>query len=283
LTISGNTQVGEAEADIICISNYSTNIGLNIYAEVSNVTSTTLPKIQIYNDGTPTLFNTNINIADNVAYSFTDLSSSTYVPNINFLYNSLTTLVVNQNTAVPTSQTITFSISPSYSVTYSTAFYNTALCDSAKATFTLSTTGRATFSFSPQSPSPNTYNNNNAYCQLTTPTWSNGTADENMQNYFNGASNPFLLGIWNSLTILNLPTFPFYISSTEINQYGASMYSSVLSYPTDTSYFQTYTAQVSCFLDATGGQNLALYVYPPLNGITTSLAVQILPFTFSFG
>jgi len=70
LTICGNTQVGAGEADIICISNYpQSNVALNIYGELYSVTKTTVPKIQVYNDGTATLFNTNITLPAQSTYN----------------------------------------------------------------------------------------------------------------------------------------------------------------------------------------------------------------------
>jgi hypothetical protein len=68
LTIVGNNQIGEAEADIICI-NQTTNLGLNIYAETTPVTNTTVPKIQIFNDGTATVFNTDITLPAQTTYT----------------------------------------------------------------------------------------------------------------------------------------------------------------------------------------------------------------------
>jgi hypothetical protein len=68
LTIVGNNQIGSAEADIICI-NQTSNVGLNIYAESTPVTTTTVPKIQILNDGNATVFNTDITLPTQSQYN----------------------------------------------------------------------------------------------------------------------------------------------------------------------------------------------------------------------
>jgi hypothetical protein len=73
LTIVGNNQIGEAEADIICI-NQTSNLGLNIYAGSTTITSASIPKIQIFNDGTATTFNTDITLPTQTAYN----SGTTY-------------------------------------------------------------------------------------------------------------------------------------------------------------------------------------------------------------
>ena len=59
LTLARNNITGSNEVDLISI-NSTTNVGMCLYAETTQVTGATDPKIIIYNDGTNTLFNTQI-------------------------------------------------------------------------------------------------------------------------------------------------------------------------------------------------------------------------------
>ena len=193
-----------------------------------------------------------------------------------------TSFVYNNTQSVPLSIILQLQGSSDY-IQYTSAYYGSA--QAGKSTFSLSSSGRATFNFSSQ-PVPNPYNNNNTYCQLLTPTWTNTVtgATYNASSIFNGAPNPILLGIWNSFDSLAKFTFPFNPATlSQANQYGQNMYSTILAYSVGTSYGQPMIAQVSIFNAYNNSQNVALYIYPPFNGIGAQLAVQIMPFTFSFG
>jgi len=285
LTLVGNTE-NYSESDIICI-NPTSIIGLNIYAESTSVDSTTLPKIQLYNDGLGTLFNTPIQIAQGqtgTTYNYTTLTTtnSPYVPSINFLYDSLQTLVVNQLGYFTQSYTLTASVSPYISFYYSTSIFNTTQAANALVGFTLSTTGKATFSFSPQ-PVNNTYSNNCAYLQLNPAVWDNGATTANMAPYFNGSANVYLLGIWNAAAILGTTTFPFINSTTLLNTHQVTFMSPVYEYNTGSRYSQNFTAQVCSFVDGYGSQNIALVVsanFPQT--LNDNMVVQILPFQITF-
>lgn len=187
----------------------------------------------------------------------------------------------NSTISVPLSTSF---ISPANtSITYTCAYYSAGYLG--KSTFQLTQGGRATFMFNPQL-NPNTNNTNNAFLQLVTPTWTNVVtgATFDMSSLLNGASNPILLGTWNAINTIATFQFPFNPSTlAQVNQYGSSMYSQVLYYPTASTYFQTYTAKVSIWNSFDGSQNVSLYIYPPSNGIGSQIAVQILPFSFSFG
>jgi len=165
--------------------------------------------------------------------------------------------------------------------TYSNSYYQTGVIG--KSVFSLSTSGRATFSFSAQPNPQNSYSNNNAYLQLLSPSWS-GNVSGDASSISNGAQNPILLGIWNSISSIGKFSWPFNPTTlSQLNQYGQTFVSNVLYYPTNTTYTQVYRAYVSVFTANDNSQNVALYVYPPFNGIGAQLAVQICPFTFSFG
>jgi hypothetical protein len=191
----------------------------------------------------------------------------------------ITSFVYNNTQSVPLGP-ISILLQGGAYYTYSNSYYQTGVIG--KSVFSLSTSGRATFSFSAQPNPQNSYSNNNAYLQLLSPTWGGTTSDAS--SISNGAQNPILLGIWNSLQSIAKYSFPFNTTTvSQINQYGQTFVSNVLYYPTNTQYTQVYRAYVSVFTANDNSQNVALYVYPPLNGIGAQLAVQICPFTFSFG
>lgn len=173
----------------------------------------------------------------------------------------VSSFVANSTLNVPLATN--FYLQNNVSVNYSNAYYATGVLG--KSTFTLSQSGRATFSFSPQ-PNPNPYNNNNAYLQLLSPSWTNanGGATYDMSSVLNGAPNPILLANWNSISTMGVGkyTFPFNPATlAQANQYGQNMYSIVLYYPTNTTYYQSFTAKVSIWTGFDLSQNVSLYIY----------------------
>jgi hypothetical protein len=202
-------------------------------------------------------------------------TTSTQLASIGYI----TSFVYNNTQSVPLTSTILIQGGAYY--TYNNSYYQTGVIG--KSVFSLSTSGRATFSFSAQSNPQNAYGNNNAYLQLLSPTWG-GSPTNNAESISNGAQNPILLGIWNSIQSIAKFSFPFNPTTlSQLNQYGQTFVSNVLYYPNNTQYSQVYRAYVSVFTANDNSQNVALYVYPPFNGIGAQLAVQICPFTFSFG
>jgi hypothetical protein len=285
LTLARNVETGYNEMDLVSI-NTTTNSGLNIYCETASVSYASTPKIQIYNDGTATLFNTPVQIAQGQTgttynYALLTTNNTTYVPTINFLYDSLQTLVVNQLGYFTQSYTLTASISPYITYNYSTSIYNTTQAANALVGFTLSTNGRASFSFSPN-PVNNTYSNNCAYLQLNPPVWDNGANPVSMASFFNGSVNAYLMGIWNSATLLGTSTFPFLNSSSILNTHQTTFYSPVFEYNTGSQYSQTFSAQI-CSFNLNGVQNIALIVSALLpQTINPNMVVQIPPFQITF-
>jgi len=169
LTISGNTQVGYAEGDIICINNYPiSNIGLNIYCEPTMVTSSTVPRIQVYNDGNATLFNTNIQLPAQTAYD----SGTTY--------GNIGATQAFVQSAIPFQYSyITGSCSPNYDIVLGTNPYIVASYQSTIQNFTnaassatynficsrVNNVGTLTFNFIPSIPtSGNQQTINNMIC-----------------------------------------------------------------------------------------------------------------------
>jgi len=68
LTLARNVETGQNELDLVSI-NSTTNNGLSIYCETASVSSASTPKIQVYNDGTATLFNTDITLPTQSQYN----------------------------------------------------------------------------------------------------------------------------------------------------------------------------------------------------------------------
>jgi hypothetical protein len=203
-------------------------------------------------------------------------TTSTQLASIGYI----TSFVYNNTQSVPLGP-ISILLQGGNYYTYSNSYYQTGVIG--KSVFSLSTSGRATFSFSAQPNPQNAYSNNNAYLQLLSPTWG-GSPTSDAYSISNGAQNPILLGIWNSIQSIGKFSWPFNPTTlSQINQYGQTFVSNVLYYPTNTTYSQVYRAYVSVFTANDNSQNVALYVYPPFNGIGAQLAVQICPFTFSFG
>jgi hypothetical protein len=290
LTLARNVETSQNEMDLVSI-NSTTNNGLNIYCETASVSSASTPKVQFFNDTTPTLFNTPVQIAQGqtgTTYNYTTLTTpdSTYVPSINFLYDSLQALVVNQLGYFTQSATIVTSTSPYSAIYYgfgnNPPIYNTNICSNALVSFSLSTSGKASFSFNPQPLPPNTYSNANAYIQLNPPVWDNGASVVNVAPYFNGNSNVYLLGIWSAATLLGTNTFPF-VNPGTINLHQVNMYSYVYEYNTGSQYSTIMVAQVCSFVDVYGSQNIALVVSGVANQpINPNMVVQILPFQITF-
>ena len=82
LTLARNNIIGSNEVDLIGI-NSNSNVGMCLYAEPTQVTAATDPKIIIYNDGTNTLFNTQIDTdtqaADVIPWFSNQLASAYFV------------------------------------------------------------------------------------------------------------------------------------------------------------------------------------------------------------
>lgn len=83
LTLMYNNQVGQAESDIVCINNTS-NYGLNIYAEKTQVINTSIPKITVFNDNSNTVFNTGATVNGNVTF-INGTNNSSIKQNVNEL------------------------------------------------------------------------------------------------------------------------------------------------------------------------------------------------------
>jgi len=289
LTIARNVETGLNDLDLVSINSTSSS-GLNIYCETASVSSTSTPKVQIYNDGTATLFNTPVQIAQGQTgttynYALLTTNNTTYVPSINFLYDSIQALVVNQNGYFLQNYTIVASVTPSITYQYSfgnnPAIYNTTQAANALVGFTLSTSGKASFSFSPQ-PLNNTYSNNCAYLQLNPPVWTNGGNPTSVAAFFNGSANVYLLGVWNAAAILGTTTFPF-VNPGTINTHQTTFYAPVYEYNTGAQYSQNFSAQVCSFTDGYGVQNIALVVTALLpQTISNIMVVQIPPFQITF-
>lgn len=103
-----------------------------------------------------------------------------------------------------------------------------------------------------------------------------------MASFFNGSSNAFLIGLWNSGTILGLPTFPF-VNPGTLNLNQQTLYSSVLYYPNNSGYNQYLVAQICSWISTTNTQYIALIVAPLYNqGFASQTAFSIPSFTITF-
>lgn len=293
LTLGRNMTNGDNELDIISI-NANTNKAFNIYGETGTISVLTEPIITIYNDNTATLINTDINIPNGIEYSYNNLIGATsYVPNISFLYQSLTTPVYQILSSVLTNYFYKY---PQSNGAIGTSIYNVTAIqgNTGYTTFSFMPSGRIVVSFFasgtnitpetaptgaaaiPSSYTDNTYlNPANAYCELSVPSWT---------FYPFNNMNVYLLGCWNMMALAGIYIPPITYQS---NYYPMTITCIV------TTNGQTSTQQLIVqlypFFNGTDlVYNLIAY---PLSGSTfpegsesqITSTYQIPPFTLSFG